>query len=121
MSSMASSEDPDEMPHKATFHQGLHCLLRQIDLQKKVIKMFLFLYNTCIYTCTMDHPDLIVSNLLETHRVGGNRKRYQQSTNVDQKSLETVFLIAICRQCGDKWQSKTLLLAFSIATVCIDF
>ena len=23
-----NSEDPDEMPHNATFHQGLHCLLR---------------------------------------------------------------------------------------------
>ena len=21
-----NSEDPDEMPHNATFHQGLHCL-----------------------------------------------------------------------------------------------
>ena len=26
------------------------------------------------------------------------------------KSIETVFSIAICRQCGDKWQSKTLFL-----------
>ena len=25
----ANSEDPDEMPHKAAFHQVLHCLLRQ--------------------------------------------------------------------------------------------
>ena len=61
------------------------------------------------------------------HRVGGNRKRYQQSTNADQKSIETVFSIPICRQCGDKWQSKTLflfifdlrssiVLAFTIAT-----
>ena len=33
------------------------------------------------------------------------------STNVDQKSLETVFSIAICRPTGDKWQSKTLFLA----------
>ena len=33
--------------------------------------------------------------------------------NVDQKSIETetVFLIAICRQWGDKWQSKTLFLS----------
>ena len=31
--------------------------------------------------------------------------------NVDQKSLETEFSIAICRPTGDKWQSKTLLLA----------
>ena len=30
--------------------------------------------------------------------------------NVDQKSLETVISIAICRQSGDKWQSKTLFI-----------
>ena len=33
------------------------------------------------------------------------------SMNVDQKSLETELLIAICRQTGDKWQSKTLFLS----------
>ena len=33
-----------------------------------------------------------------SHRINGNRKRSKQSTNVDQKSLETVFLIALCRQ-----------------------
>ena len=32
------------------------------------------------------------------------------SKNVDQKSLKTEFLIAICRWTGDKWQSKTLFL-----------
>ena len=31
--------------------------------------------------------------------------------NVDQKSLETEFLIAICRPTGDKWQSKTLFIS----------
>ena len=31
----------------------------------------------------------------------------------DQKSLETVFLIVICRHLGDKWQSKTLFLTNS--------
>ena len=46
-----------------------------------------------------------------SHQVRGNRKRYQQSTNADQKSIETVFLIAICRQWGDKCQSKTLFLS----------
>ena len=25
---LADSADPDEMPHKVAFHQGLHCLLR---------------------------------------------------------------------------------------------
>ena len=33
------------------------------------------------------------------------------STNVDQKSLEVEFWIAICHPTGDKWQSKTLFLA----------
>ena len=31
--------------------------------------------------------------------------------NIDKKLFETEFLIAICRQTGDKWQSKTLFLA----------
>ena len=26
-STLANSEDPDEMPHMVAFHQGLHCLL----------------------------------------------------------------------------------------------
>ena len=34
---LANSENVDEMPHKAAFHQGLHCLLGQIDLQRKSI------------------------------------------------------------------------------------
>ena len=29
MSTLASSEDSDEMLHNAAFHQGLHCLPRQ--------------------------------------------------------------------------------------------
>ena len=74
------------------------------------------LFTTCIFT----------------HRVGGNQKRYLQSTNADQKSIETVFSIVICRQCGDKWQSKTLfltifdqrssiVLAFSVAAYPVCF
>ena len=29
MSILTNSEDPDEMPLNAAFHQGLHCLLRK--------------------------------------------------------------------------------------------
>ena len=43
-------------------------------------------------------------------------KTPQQSTNADQKSLETVFSIAICRQSVDKWQSKTLFLMIFVST-----
>ena len=28
---LVKSEDPDEMPHNAIFHQGLHCLQRCTD------------------------------------------------------------------------------------------
>ena len=38
----------------------------------------------------------------DAHQVGGNRKRSSQSTDADQKSIEIVFLIVICRQSGDK-------------------
>ena len=30
MSMFANSEDPDEMPHNAAFHQGLHCLFVKV-------------------------------------------------------------------------------------------
>ena len=45
-----------------------------------------------------------------SYRTGGNRKRSEQSMNAVHKSLETVCLIAICRQSGDKRQSNTLFL-----------
>ena len=35
---MANSEDPDEMPHKAPFHQGFHFLLRQNQSSENEIK-----------------------------------------------------------------------------------
>ena len=35
---LASSEDSNEMPHNAAFHQGLHCLLRQKRTSEKEIE-----------------------------------------------------------------------------------
>ena len=84
--------------------------------------------------CSPVIPEWMTTILCQpiSHRVGGNRKHFQQLMNADQKWIETVFLIAICRQCGDKWQLKTLfisifdlrssiVMAFSIAAypVCI--
>ena len=44
------------------------------------------------------------------------------SRNVNQKSIETVFFIAICRPTGDKWQSKTLfLLIFDLHSSIVDY
>ena len=88
-------------------YQGLHCLLS---------------YKPCL--ATEKTSNVLVFRLLLNsrmikiilegsipHRVGDNRKHSKQSTNADQKSLKTVFLIAICRQSGDEWQSKTMFLA----------
>ena len=36
---LASGEDPDEMPHDAAFHQGLHYLLRQRLSSEKEIQI----------------------------------------------------------------------------------
>ena len=36
MDTFINSEDPDEMPHYAAFHQGLYCLLGKKDLQTKI-------------------------------------------------------------------------------------
>ena len=41
------------------------------------------------------------------------RRQLKTLSTIDEcgsKLIETVFLIAICRQCGDKWQLKTLFL-----------
>ena len=71
----------------------------------------------------IDYDDLMFKSICTdgifhqiAHRVGGNQKGNQQSTYVDQKSIETVFLIAICRQ----WQSKTLfLLIFDLRSTIV--
>ena len=37
MSTLANNEDPDEMPHFAAFHLGLHCLLRYVVFLSKTL------------------------------------------------------------------------------------
>ena len=45
MDTLANSKDPDEMPHYAAFHQGLHCLLRQNQSSEKEIQCCFRNYN----------------------------------------------------------------------------
>ena len=45
MDTFTNSEDPDEMPHYAAFHQGLHCLLRQNQSSGKEIQHCLEIVN----------------------------------------------------------------------------
>ena len=57
MGTLANSEHPDEMPPNAAFHQGLHCLLRQIRSSEKEIKKKNLTCDPSIYI--MDHPDFL--------------------------------------------------------------
>ena len=45
--------------------------------------------------------------------LGGYQKRFEQSTNGDQNSIETVFSIAICRQSDDNGNRKLFLTILS--------
>ena len=64
MGTMTNSEDPNEMLHKAAFHQGLHCLLKAVLRENKYNIVFVIITcNSSIYT--MDHRDLTVSTFME--------------------------------------------------------
>ena len=68
MLTLANSEDLDEMPHNAAFHQGQHCLLRQKRILRESNTIYFKFgnYNLCpldIYT--MDHLKCVVSNQKE--------------------------------------------------------
>ena len=61
---MAKSEDPDEMPHYAAFHQGLHCLLRQNGSSENEMQYYLEIITCDPSIYTMDCPDITVSNFM---------------------------------------------------------
>ena len=58
MHSLVKSGDPDEMLHKAAFHQGLHYLPRQKRSSLKEIHFF-FKLKPDPLICTMDHLKLL--------------------------------------------------------------
>ena len=62
MGILTNSEDRDELPHNAAFHQGL---LRQNQSSKKEIQYFLEIitFDPSIYT--MNHPEFIVCRFME--------------------------------------------------------
>ena len=70
------------------------------------------------------HTKLLVCffSLVSNHTPGRQQlKTAILSRNVDKKMLETEFLIAICHQSGEKWQSKTLLISiFDLRLAIVD-
>ena len=83
--------------------------------------------NSHIGVCQIRRLFTVSHRGMQTFGITPDRRQSKTlSTITDQKSLETEFSIVICRQSGDKWQSKTLfltifylrssiVLAFSIA------
>ena len=70
--------------------------------------------NATITHCRPTHGTMRKRHRKLTVRATPNRQKSKTlilSTNVDQKSLKTKFLIAICRLIGDIRQSKTLFIA----------
>ena len=89
-----------------TWQQGASLPFKPIKgrgLQVKMSSLMFFWRNDTTFTITIKYTT-------SSHRIGSNQKRSKQSLNADQYALETVFLIAICRQSSDKWQSKKLFL-----------
>ena len=62
-----------------SFHQGLHCLLRQIDIQRKKYDISYFEnYTPSLYT--IDHSDFIVCSFIE-NSIGPKRVKPMYSRN----------------------------------------
>ena len=66
MYALANTEDQDEMPHFAAFHQSLHCLPRQKRSSKKY-KLYLEIIacDPLIHVYTIDHPKVNISSQKE--------------------------------------------------------
>ena len=71
----------------------------------------------------MKIEEFYIGNVRIVYTLGrGQSKTPILSGKVDQKSIETVFLIAICRLTGDKWQSKTRFLSiFDPPSTIVDY
>ena len=80
MCTLANSEDPDEMPHCAAFHQGLHYLLTQSGSSKREKQYFLEIITCDPSIYTMNHPLFIVCSFME-NSIGPERVQHQPLTN----------------------------------------
>ena len=62
MCNLANSEDPDEIQHHGSFHQGLHCLPRQKQSSEKEMQYIFEIITHDPSIHKMDHSRIIVSN-----------------------------------------------------------
>ena len=64
MCTFAKSDDPNEMPHNAAFHLGLHCLLNTKPIFRK-IQLFGEIITCDPTVYTMGHPGCIACSFVE--------------------------------------------------------
>ena len=79
----------------------MHIMNREGVVAQRLRQKYRFFRHIGCVTCNVNTPGRRQSKALSTIDESGS------------KSIETVFSIVICRQCGDKWQSKTLFI-----TIC---
>ena len=81
--SLPNTEDPDEMPHNAAFHQGLHFLLRHNRSSEKKQHYFMKIVTCDPSKYKMDHHDFIVCSFMESSiglkRVRGDIERHMKA------------------------------------------
>ena len=100
MSTLANSDDPDEMLHYAAFHQGLHCSLSQKRSSEKEIQ-FLFgndlpvspQYIQWTIPSILNQTRTPCKTLLDVYGISG---RYRRKNSLVHKGLiimETIFFL----------------------------
>ena len=78
MFTLANSEDPDEMPHNAAFHQSLHCLQTERQKLSSEIQFYLEIITCDPSIYTIDHPKLLYQTRRKNplvHKSGQAKKR----------------------------------------------
>ena len=66
---LSNSEDPNKMSHYATFHQGLHYLVKQ---ERILENAFLEVTGFDPSVFTMDHPDFVLFSFMENYNDPNN-------------------------------------------------
>ena len=69
--SLANSEDPDEMPHNAAFHQGLHYLLKLSSETAIQSCLEIITCDPLIYTNRDNFTFIVSKESISTYRVNG--------------------------------------------------
>ena len=88
---MKNSEDQDEMPHKAAFHQGLHCLLRSKQFSGTEIHLFIEILTGNPFKDIMDNS-IPVASISVGQSIG--MKRVKKDSQIFQE-IQSLSLVSV--------------------------